>query len=100
MHLAPTIAGLIEVEAWGRSDLHSPNDAWTSQPHDGLGIRQDRRGMNAASSPLCQNGDSRLAATGRSGFGEQIDTMLRHSDSAGLLETHATTRVFGGPAGR
>ena len=29
---------------------------------------QDRRGMSAASSPFRQNGDSRLAATGRSGF--------------------------------
>jgi hypothetical protein len=29
--------------------------------------------MNAASSPFRQNGDSRLAATGRSEFREQID---------------------------
>ena len=57
----------------GRSDLHSPNDARTSQTHVSPGIRQDRRGMNAASSPFRQNGDSRLAATGRSGFREQID---------------------------
>jgi hypothetical protein len=33
----------------------------------------DRRGMSAASSPFRQNGDSRLAATGRSDFREQID---------------------------
>jgi hypothetical protein len=33
----------------------------------------DRRGMNAASSPFRQNGDSRLAATGRSGIRQQID---------------------------
>jgi hypothetical protein len=33
----------------------------------------DRRGMSAASSPVCQNGVSRLAATGRSEFREQID---------------------------
>ncbi len=29
--------------------------------------------MNAASSPFRQNGDSRLTATGRSGFRQQID---------------------------
>jgi hypothetical protein len=34
---------------------------------------QDRRGMNAASSPFRQNGVARLAATDRSGFREQID---------------------------
>ena len=34
---------------------------------------QDRRGMSRASSPFRQNGDSRLAAIGRSGFREQID---------------------------
>jgi hypothetical protein len=34
---------------------------------------QDRRGMSAASSPFRQNGVSRLAATGRSGFRQQID---------------------------
>jgi hypothetical protein len=33
----------------------------------------DRRGINAASSPFRQNGDSRLAATDRSGFRRQID---------------------------
>ena len=67
------VGGLLEIDARGRSDLHSPNDAWTSQAHDGPGIRQDRRGMNAASSPFRQNGISRPAATGRSGFREQID---------------------------
>ncbi len=61
-----------ESHARGRSDLHSPNDARTSQTHDSPGIRQDRRGMNAASSPFRQNGDSRLAATGRSEFCQQI----------------------------
>ena len=30
-------------------------------------------GVNAASPPFRQNGDSRLAATGRSGFRQQID---------------------------
>jgi hypothetical protein len=34
---------------------------------------QDRRGMNAASSPFRQNGVTRLAATDRSGFRRQID---------------------------
>ena len=51
----------------------SPNDASASQPHISPGIRKDRRGMNAASSPFHQNGVSRLAATGRSGFRQQID---------------------------
>ena len=59
--------------ARGRSDLHRPHDAWASQTHKGPGMLQDRRGMSAASSPFRQNGDSRLAATGRSGFREQID---------------------------
>ena len=59
--------------ARGRSDLHSPNDAWRSQAHDSPGMLQDRRGMSAASSRFRQNGDSRLAATGRSGFRKQID---------------------------
>ena len=59
--------------ARGRSDLHNPNDAWKSQTHASPGIRQDRRGMKTASSPFRQNGDSRLAATGRSGFRQQID---------------------------
>jgi hypothetical protein len=34
---------------------------------------QDRRGINAASSRFRQNGDSRLAATDRSGFRRPID---------------------------
>ncbi len=72
--LAPTISlDFSRSNARGRSDLHSPNDAWMSQTHACPGILQDRRGMNAASSPFRQNGDSRLAATGRSGFREQID---------------------------
>jgi hypothetical protein len=57
----------------GRCDLHSPNDAWTSQTHGSPGMPQDRRGMNAASSPFRQNGVARLAATDRSGFRQQID---------------------------
>jgi hypothetical protein len=59
--------------ARGRSDLHSPKDAWTSQTHKGPGMLPDRRGMSAASSPFRQNGVSSLAATCRSGFREQID---------------------------
>ena len=59
--------------ARGRSDLHSPNDVWTSQAHGSPGMLQDRRGMNAASSPFNQNGVARLAATDRSGFRRQID---------------------------
>ena len=74
MRLAPTTSlDFSKPNARGRSDLHSSNDARTSQTHDNPGILQDRRGMNAASSPCRQNGDSRLAATGRSGFREQID---------------------------
>ena len=59
--------------ARGRSDLHSPNDAWTSQAHESPGMLQDRRGMSAASSPFRQDGVSRLAATCRSGIRQQID---------------------------
>ena len=74
VRIPPTMSGdFSRSNARGRSDLHSPNDAWTSQTHDSPGMLQDRRGMNAASSPFRQNGDSRLAATGSSGFREQID---------------------------
>ena len=74
VRIAPTMSGdFSRSNARGRSDLHSPHDAWTSQTHASPGIRQDRRGMSAASSPFRQNGDSRLAATGRSGIREQID---------------------------
>ena len=74
MRLAPTTSlHSSRSNARGRSDLHSPNDAWTSQTHVSPGIRQDRRGMKTASSPFRQNGDSRLAATGRSGVRQQID---------------------------
>jgi hypothetical protein len=85
----------------GRSDLHSPDDAWTSQTHVSPGIRQDRRGMNAASSPFRQNGDSRLAAIGRSGFRQQIDGLAgRVRTYASTLEIRAKRRVIRGPADR
>jgi hypothetical protein len=74
VRLAPTTSlHFSRSNARGRSDLHSPKDAWTSQTHVRPGIRQDRRGMQTASSPFCQNGDSSLAATCRSGFRQQID---------------------------
>ena len=74
VRLAPTMSGdFSRSNARGRSDLHSPNDARTFQAHEGPGMLQDRRGMNAASSPFRQNGVSRLAATGRSGFRQEID---------------------------
>ncbi len=74
MRLAPTMSGdFSRSNARGRSDLHSANDARTSQTHDSPGIRQDRRGMSAASSPFRQKGVSRLAATCRSGIRQQID---------------------------
>ena len=74
VRLVPTMSrDFSRSNARGRSDLHSPNDDWTSQTHGRPGMLQDRRGMNAASSPFRQNGDSRLAATGRSGFRQQID---------------------------
>ena len=82
--LAPTMSGdFWRSNARGRSDLHSPNDAWTSQAHESPGMLPDRRGTSAASSPFRQNGDSRLAATGRSGFCQQIDGLgwLRASRS-------------------
>ena len=75
--LPPLSLHFSRSNARGRSDLHSPNDAWTSQAHDSPGMLQDRRGMSAASSPFRQNGVSRLAATGRSGFRRQIDGLGR-----------------------
>ena len=71
--LPPLSLDFSRSNARGRSDLHSPNDAWTSQTHGRPGMLPDRRGMKTASSPFRQNGDSRLAATGSSGFREQID---------------------------
>ena len=74
VRLAPTISlDSSRSNARGRSDLHSPNDAWTSQTHGSPGMLQDRRGMNAASSPFCQNGVARLAATDRPGLRRQSD---------------------------
>ena len=74
VRIPPTMSGdFSRSNARGRSDLHSPNDAWTSQAHGGPGMLPDRRGMSAASSPFRQNGVSRLAATCRSGIRQQID---------------------------
>jgi hypothetical protein len=58
--------------ARGRSDQHSPKDAWTSKRMTSPGILQDRRRMNSASSPFRLNDVSSLAATDRSGFRQQI----------------------------
>jgi len=53
MRLAPsTSLDFSRSNARGRCDLHSPNDARTSQTHVSPGIRQDRRGTSAASSPF------------------------------------------------
>jgi len=74
VRLAPTTSlDSSRSNARGRSDLHSPNDAWTSKTHESPGMLQDRLGMRAASSPFRQNGVSRLAATCRSGIRQQID---------------------------
>ena len=68
MRLAPTMSGdFSRSNARSRSDLHSPNDAWTSQTHSRPEIRQDWHGMSTAESLFRQNGGSRLA-TGRSVF--------------------------------
>ncbi len=83
-------------DARERSDLHGPNDARTSQMHRSPGALQDRRGMSAALSPFRQKGDSRLAATGRSGFRQQIDPLACRMRHYGL-RIRATTRVFCGP---
>ena len=78
--------------ARGRGDLHSdlPKLRMDVPKHGRPGIRQDWRGMSAASSPFRQKGDSRLAATGRSGFRQRRSTgwagrvqyQHRHSRSA------------------
>jgi len=48
VRLAPTTSlHFSRSNAWGRSDLHRPHDAWTSQTHKGPGMLQDRRGMAA-----------------------------------------------------
>ena len=74
VRIPPTMSGdFSRSNARGRSDLHSPKDARTSQTHGRPGMLPDRRGMKTASSRFRQNGDSRLAATGSSGFREQID---------------------------
>jgi hypothetical protein len=102
MRLAPPMSlDHSRSNARGRSDLHSPDDAWTSQTHDSPGILQDRRGMNAVTSPFRQNGGSRLAANDRSGFREQIDGSAgRVRCYTSKLEIRATTRAFHGPGDR
>ena len=92
--------------ARGRGDLHSdlPKLRMDVPKHGRPGIRQDWRGMSAASSPFRQKGDSRLAATGRSGFRQRRSTgwagrvqyQHRHSRS----EIRAKMRVFRGPDDR
>ena len=74
VHIPATMSGdFSRSNAKGRSDLHSPNDAWTSQTHEGPGMLQDQRGMSAASSTFRQNGVSRLAANRSLGVRQQID---------------------------
>jgi hypothetical protein len=83
------------LKARGRSDLHSPNDAWTSQTHDSPGILQDRRSTNAAASPFPRNGVARFAATGRSGFASRATGLAgRGRYYASPLEICETRRVF------
>jgi hypothetical protein len=54
--------------------------------------------MNAASSPFRQNGVFRFAATGRSGFRQQMAGLPgRGRAYASTLEIRATPRVFRGP---
>jgi hypothetical protein len=91
MSLAPTISRDFSwSNARGRSDLHSPKDAWMSQTHESSGILQDRRGMNAASSPFRQNGVSRLAATGRWGFAGRSTDWLAVCDA--MHRRHSRSR--------
>ena len=96
VRLAPTMSGdFSRSKARGRSDLHSPNDARTFQAHEGPGMLQDRRGMQAASSPFRQNGVARLAATDRSGFRRQIDGLgwLRASLCINIRDLRDGARV-------
>ena len=74
MRFVPTISlDFSRSNASGRSDLHSPKDAWTCQTHASPGIRQDRCGTNAASPPFPPNGVSRLAATDGAVFRQQLE---------------------------
>jgi hypothetical protein len=108
MSLAPIISlEFSRSNARGRSDLHSSKDLWTSQTHIGPGILsesvQDRRGMNAASSPFRQNGVARLAATDRSRLRQQIDG-TGWPLGCGMAHRHPTfariARVLPGPGDR
>jgi hypothetical protein len=88
------ISGLLRSNARGRGDLHSPKDAWTSQTHTSPGIRQGRRGTNAASSHFRRNGVSILASTDCS----VLAGRLRHYASS--LKSRGTMRVFHRRSGR
>ncbi len=98
MRLATTIS-LDFSNVKGRGDL-SPNEAWTSQTHGNPRILQDWPGMNAASSPFHQNGDFRLAATGRVGFPsrsmglEQKWDSEANSEAAGRRERTALNSLI------
>jgi hypothetical protein len=102
MRVAPTMSGdFSRSNARGRSDLHSPNDAWTSQTHGRPGIRQDRRGMSAASSPFRQNGDSRLARPVACCFANRWTGLAgRVRSYASKVEIRETRQVLGGPGDR
>ena len=73
-----------------RSDLHRPNDAWTSQTHSSPGILQDRPEYSIAAS-LSERVSRASRSTGLAG---------RVRYYASLLKIRATTRVFHGPGDR
>ena len=100
--LAPTMSGdFSRSNARGRSDLHSPNDAWTSQAHESPGMLQDRRGMSAASSPFRQTASlASQRPVAREFASRSTDWAGRVQAYASTLEIRAKRRELGGPADR
>ncbi len=102
MRFVPTISlDFSRSNASGRSDLHSPKDAWTSQTHDLSGILQNQRGMNAAPSPFRQNAtlaSQRPVARGFASRSTGLAGRVRHYTST--LKIRARTRAFRGPGDR
>ena len=97
MRLAPVISlDFSSSDVRGRSDLHSPKDAWTCQTHASPEIRQDRCGTNAASPPFPPNGNSRLAATDGAVFRQQLEGVSWPRATFCIVDQHP--RALRGPS--
>jgi hypothetical protein len=82
--------------ARGRSDLHSPTDAWTPQTHESSGIRQDRRGNRSRrlSVRAATLASQRPVARGFASRSTGLAGHVRHYTST--LKTRATTPCSAG----